>query len=116
MITDVLLNKIVADIDGALTHIALGNGRIPSVSDTKLEGEKIRKVADSYIDQNTIIKELYLDENEGNDLTFTNVGLFGEGATSAIGTGSLMTGGRMDLQKGLKQSVTISLEITVERT
>ncbi len=115
MITDFLLNKIINNVDEAITHIALGTGLEPSSSDTKLTGEEIRKVADSYIDQNTVIKELYLDENEGNGIQFTNLGLFGEGATSEVDTGVLMSGGRMDLLKGSKQSMTISVEITIER-
>lgn len=117
MVTDKLMNKIVGLIDSSITHIAVGTGVEPQPGETLLQGEVIRKQADTYIDEFTVIKEMFLDSSEANDIQINNVGLFGEGATDLIGSGELLTGGPADILKTSTQpqSITLSVEITVER-
>lgn len=115
MISDTLLNKVLTEINAECTYIGIGTGTEPSPEDTLLINENFRKAVDSYIDDSTVIKEIYIDENEGNDTTFTNIGLFGDAATETLNTGKLQAGGVLNTQKDSTQSLTISVEITVER-
>ncbi len=115
MISNALLNKVLSEINSECTYIGIGTGTEPSPEDTLLISEKLRKAVDSYIDDNAVIKEIYIDESEGNDTKYINIGVFGGDATTAINTGTLQAGGVINIQKDNTQSLTISVEITVER-
>lgn len=113
MVTNAGLNRIISFLDGDLTHLSLGTGVAPVNTDTTLPNEAIRKASTSFIDNFTLIKELFLDETEGNGVTYTNAGVFGNGATATIGTGELFAGGAINIVKDNTQSFTLSIEITV---
>lgn len=102
-VKNTLLNRVVALLDNDITHMGLG---IPN--------ENYRKATTSYIDGQTLIKEVYLDDTEGNKKTFTLVNILGNGATDEIGTGEVMIDGNINVPKDNTQSLTVSCEITVE--
>lgn len=114
MITDSLLDRIVSYLETDITHIGLGTGSAPIVSDTSLASETERKAATSFIDDTTLVCEGFWDETEANGVTYTNAGVFGNGATSTIGTGELFAGGALNAEKDNTQTLTVSIEITVE--
>lgn len=114
MITNALLNRIVALLDVDITHIGIGTGAAPAVGDTTLASETQRKATTSLIDGATLILEGFWDESEANGVTFTNAGVFGNGATGTIGSGQLFAGGAINVPKTDTQSLTVSVEITVE--
>lgn len=106
-----LLSKLESDI----THVGIGDGATPLVeSDTSLDNETLRKTVTSLIDGNTLILEGYWDETEGNGTTYTETGVFWDGATDTIDTGSLAAGGQINVIKDATQTLTVSIEISVE--
>lgn len=114
LITEAAVAKVVELLQGELTYLGLGTGTTPlTVGSTTLSNETIRKATYITIDENTIIAEIYLDESEGNGVTFTEAGCFVDG-TSDINTGELFLGGQLNVTKNATQSLTISMEITVE--
>lgn len=114
VVTSAMLNRILAMLDVDITHLGVGTGVEPGAGDTVLTGEAQRKAATSTIDGLTLIKEGYWDETEGNDITYTNTGVFGNGATGDVSTGELFAGGAIKIPKTNTQSMTVSVEITVE--
>jgi len=110
MISDQLLTATVAYLNQAMTHIGVGNGAGPDTDDVVLADELLRKTATSYIDGNTVIKEIYIDETELNGEDLSAVGLYGDNNTV------LFAGGGISQQKDAGESLTISVEISVERT
>ena len=114
MITDSGLNRLLNVLSEELSHIGLGTGTAPIQTSILLTSEQLRKqVTDSLIDGTTLVSEIYLDENEGNGLNFSEVGIFCDGACNTIDTGKLFAGGAMDKTKDNTQSLTVSFEITV---
>lgn len=114
MITDTGLNRLLTIFGTELSHIGLGTGTPPIQSNTLLSNEQLRKqVTDPLIDGTTLVSEIYLDENEGNGLNFSEVGIFCDGASNTMDTGKLFAGGGMDKTKDNTQSLTVSFEITV---
>ncbi len=114
VITSGGLSRALELLSNDITHIAIGTGAAPGESDLSLPGESQRKAATSIIDGNTLIKEGYWDENEGNGITYINSGLLCDGATDTLGTGTLFGGGEINALKDKTQSLTVSIEITVE--
>lgn len=112
--TDALLNKLISLLDQNAGYAAIGTGTAPIASDALLAGEQSRKATTSFVDGFTLIKESYWDETEANGVNFTNAGLFGDGATSGLNTGSLFVGGPINVFKDPTESLTISVEITLE--
>ena len=113
MLNDSGLSRVIELLDAELTVIAVGTGRAPVRTDTQLDGELLRKsVSETLIDGNVLVKELYLDETEGNG-TLTGLGLLGDGATTTPGTGSLFASSAANLVKNNTQSLTISFEIEI---
>lgn len=114
MITNAGLSRILNILSTELSHIGVGTGTPPTQTSTLLTNEVLRKqVTSPLIDGTTIVSEIYLDETEGNDTNFTEVGIFCDGATTELNTGTLFAGGGMDVTKNNTQSLTISFEITV---
>lgn len=114
MITDAGLARVLALINQELEFFGLGSGLPPDVNSESLDQEVIRKAAATTIDGETLIKEVYLDETEGNGIHLTSAGIFGDGATSTPGTGKLFAGSEIDVDKDKYESITVSIEITVE--
>lgn len=114
MITNAGLNRLLTILSTELSHIGLGSGTPPTETSTLLSNEVLRKqVTAPLMDGTTLVSEIYFDETEANDTNFTEVGIFCDGATSDINTGTLFAGGGIDVTKNNTQSLTISFEITV---
>jgi hypothetical protein len=109
-----LLDFIVTQMDADITHIGIGTGTAPAPGDTLLASEAQRKAATKLIDGTTLIKEGFWDTNEANGVTYTNAAVFGDGATDTLGTGKYRAGGAINIPKDNTQSLTVSIEITVE--
>jgi len=107
MISNKLISDAVNMIADNISSIAIGTGSEPLPDDTDLDQKTIEKEGTTYIDDNTVIAELYIDETEGNDVLFTNVGIF-----SSL---ELYAGGAINEIKDSTQSLTVSIEISIER-
>ena len=109
MISDRLIEATVANLNAAITHMGIGNGAVPDTDDDVLASELLRKATTSYIDGKVVIKEVYLDETELNGEQLTAIGVYGDSNTK------LFAGGGIDQSKTAGESLTISLELAVER-
>jgi len=80
IITDVGLNelaKLIAGSGNAMTHIAVGTGTNgPSVDDTGLEAEVLRKAATATVSGNEATFEMTINAGEIIDKNITEIGLF----------------------------------------
>lgn len=114
MINNSGLNRIVSLLNTDLTIISVGTGAAPTATATQLTTELLRKsVSETSIDGLILIKELYLSEAEANG-TLTELGILGNGATTAAGTGQLFASTGANITKDNTQSLTISIEIEVK--
>lgn len=113
-VADSLIAFIVAAMDGDITHIGIGTGAAPASSDTLLASETERKIGTKLIDENVLIVEGFWDTGEANGVTYTNAAVFGDSATSTIGTGKQRVGGAINVGKTNTESLTVSVEITAE--
>lgn len=114
MLHDSGINRVLQLLNTDLTQIALGTGAAVTESATQLTTESTRKtVTTSVIDGTVLIKEVFFDETQANG-TFTELGLLGNGATTAAGSGQLFASGRASLTKDSTQSLTVSFEIEVK--
>jgi hypothetical protein len=111
---DSTIDFIINALNNDITHIGIGTGAAPAAGDILLASEAERKAVTTLIDGNTLIKEGFWDTGEGNGMTYTNAALFGDGASSTIGTGSFRVGGAINVAKDSTQSLTVSIETTVE--
>jgi hypothetical protein len=109
MISDKLLEEVAVHLNSEITHCGIGEGVGPDVDDATLADELVRKAANSYIDGYEVIKEIYIDETEQNDKQLSNAGVYG--ASNTV----LFAGGEIDVLKKAGESLTVSIEITVER-
>jgi hypothetical protein len=77
--------------EGAATYGAVGDGSVtPQDTDIKLQNELARKaIGNSSYSGTGILIEFFFDETEAN-YPITNMGLFGEDATIATDSGTLM--------------------------
>lgn len=115
VITNSLLIAIVDLIDDEISYGGVGNGVAPQQVDTSLDSELIRKLVTGYKDNTTLIKEIYLAENEANGVNYSNTGLFNHEATNLVDTGKLLFGSDVDFTKNATENATISFEITIKR-
>jgi hypothetical protein len=115
VLTDSLLTKVVELLDNQIDFGGIGTGTAPTQTSTSLDSEQIRKVVTGYTDGTTLIKEIFLAENEANGVNYTNAGLFDETATSTVDTGVLLFGSDINLLKNNSENATISFEISVKR-
>lgn len=107
------LDRVIALLETDLTHIALGNGAAPTYTSTTLTNETIRAaVSEDLIDGTILVKELFLDESTGNG-SYTEIGIFGDGATNTANSGKLFSSFGAAITKTNAQSLTISFEIEV---
>jgi|SanBayMetagenome_1026888.scaffolds.fasta_scaffold27195_4 hypothetical protein len=108
------INRVLALLDAELTAAGVGTGTAPSVSDTQLTDELYRKpITLGVIDGNALLKDMFLDETEGNG-TITEIGLFGAPSILSAGLGELFQSGGANITKDSTQSLTISFEIEVK--
>jgi len=115
-VTDALLTRLLVLTQAGLTHIGVQNGSEVTESATQLNGEFARKeIIDSLVEGNTLIAEAYFSETEGNG-TITGFGIFGNGATNALNSGTLMATTSALFDKTTDESLTLSAEITLRRT
>lgn len=115
IVTDAGLQRIIQLIQADLTHIALGNvaGTI-TTSSTQLDGEFFRlALTENFVDGQTIVAEIYLDETQANDM-IRQVGLFANG-TSEANSGTLVVVEDVNITKTNTESMTVSVELTVNR-
>lgn len=113
-VTDAGIQRVLAALTEELTYIGV-SATAPSETDAELPGEYARKaVSLTFIDGQTAVFETYFDETEGNG-TINGWGTFGDGATSTVGSGTLVMGGASDFTKTAEDSLTLSAEITIRR-
>src|SRR5579883_2250177 len=126
LITQLGLNNINAyyaatgSIPVFALYFAVGANPISGVliGDTSLAGEVFRKVpTSSTIVNNVITNSTYFGPTEGghsgtNPVTYTNAGLFGNGATSTSGSGQLNTHAPYAYTKPYNQAITNDYPIT----
>lgn len=113
MITNSLISNIQDRLEADLNYIGIGTGAAPTQGSTSLASEQSRKTVNITRDANTSIFEGYWDETEANGTTYTNTGVFING-TETVDSGLLGAGGAINVQKNNTQSLTVSIEITVE--
>lgn len=113
VVTDSLIAKIQDDLEADLDYVGIGTGAAPTAGSTTLASEATRKAVTVTRDANTSIFEGFWDETEANGVTYTNAGVF-IGGTNTPGTGTLGAGGEISAAKDNTQSLTVSVEITVE--
>lgn len=112
--TNSLITWFVAQLNTDASYVGIGTGVAPTSISTLLAGEQYRKLSDKFIDGNIAVFEGFWDETQANGLTYTNAGVFGNGETATLGTGQLFAGGAINIPKTSTQSMTVSVEISVE--
>lgn len=110
-ITTAALQRLLDLLDPDLTHIALDAG---TPTEAGLENEHYRaQLAPAFRDGNTTVREIYLDETQGNGHTGGFVLL--ANATDTPGTGILFSfEDAVNVDKSERDSLTISVELTLE--
>lgn len=104
------IQVVLDQIDAALTHIALDAGQ---TTDAGLASEMYRAaLTPPYRDGQITVLEVYLDETQGNG-TINGLALLA-GGTDAPGTGRLFAYQQALVEKTDRDSLTVSMEITVE--
>ena len=114
IITDELLKAVAKDFGRAAKHGDIGTGSEPLETSTELELAQYRKITTYFTDVNTCIVQIFLDETEANDQVYTNAGIV-YGGTDALGTGKLLAGSDVVIDKSPYENTTISFELTFTR-
>lgn len=114
IITDPYMARIIDLVRADILYVGIGIGAAPTNIDYQLQNEQLRKTCTELIDGLTIVKEGYWDETEGNGTHFTNAAIFGNGATPAVGSGTVAVGDAIDIVKDNTQGLTVSIELTFE--
>lgn len=115
IITDAAISRSIELIEADINYLGIGTGTTPLAAvDTLLDNEQYRQATTNTIDENTLIIEAYWDETQANGNTYTEAGCFCDGATSSINTGTLFSGGQINVAKDNTQSLTVSIEILFE--
>jgi hypothetical protein len=111
--TDAGVQRILDLIETDFTYIGIGTGTYPGEGGSVLDNEDYRKaVSITRVDETSIL-EAYWDDTEANGNTYTETGVFGDGATASLDSGTLITGNTINIDKDSTQSLTVSIEITV---
>lgn len=109
-ITTAGIQRVLDLLDGDLTHIALDAGE---TTEQGLADEYYRgQLTPPFRDGNTTVREIYLDETQGVG-TIRGIALLAQ-ATDDPGTGTLFAFDKVEIEKTDRNSLTISVEITVE--
>lgn len=109
-ITGAALQRVLDMLDADLSHIALDAG-VPT--EQGLANEYFRsQLTPAFRDGDTTVREIYLDETQANG-SIQGFGLIAAG-TDDPGTGVLFGFSEADMEKTDRNSLTISVELTVE--
>lgn len=83
-------------------YFAVGTGAITAVSasDTSLSNEVFRKIQNSYSVSGTQVDVNFQFGTTDAEFAYTNAGIFGNGATSTLGSGQLQTHALFSFTKG----------------
>ena len=111
--TDAGITRLLELIDTDTDYVAIGSGAVPVAGSTTLTTEEERKASTNTIDGNSITLEGFWDTDEGNGVTYSEAGAFGDGATASADSGTLLAGGAISVTKNNTQSLTVSVEITI---
>ena len=112
--TDAGILRIIELLETDIKYIGIGTGTFSGESATLLDNETDRKPVTASSVDNVLILDGYWDETEGNGVTYLESGCFCDGATASIDSGTLFAGSTISVIKDSTQSLTISVEITVE--
>jgi len=113
MISNAGKQMVVDHLMEKLKHISVGTGQPPSEYTTILDNEVLRKeVTEPFIDEDTLVLEMYIDDQEANNMNLSNLAIVGDGS-SELNTGELFAGGVIDRVKDKNQTLTISIEVSV---
>lgn len=104
------VQRVLDKIDDLLTHIALDAG---TTTATGLADEKYRgQLVAPYRDGSTTVREIYVSEENAVGHT-SGIAILAD-ATDTVGTGVIFGFDAVDVDKTDRDSLTISVEITVE--
>ena len=83
-------------------YLAIGTGSISATSptDTSLANEVFRKAQTSFAVTGTVVDINFQLGTTDAEVTMTNVGMYGAGATATLGSGSLLTHALFSYTKG----------------
>lgn len=114
-VTDAGLLRTLDMLRADWTHIGLQSGESPTMQSVLLDDESLRKeIIDPLTDGYTLVMDAFFDETEANG-SITGYGVFGDGATDSLNTGTLMAATSANMVKTNADSLTVSAEITVRR-
>lgn len=109
-ITQAGLQRVLDMLDADLTHIALDAGE---TTEQGLVDEFYRgQLTPPYRDGQTTIREIYLDETQGVG-TIRGIAVISQG-TDDPDTGTIFAFDQVEIEKTDRNSLTVSVEITVE--
>lgn len=109
-ITTAGIQRVLDLLDGDLTHIALDAGE---TTEQGLADEYYRgQLTPPFRDGNTTVREIYLDETQGVG-TIRGMAVLSQ-ATDDPGTGVVFAFDQVEIEKTDRNSLTVSVEITVE--
>lgn len=109
-ITTAGIQRVLDLLDGDLTHIALDAGE---TTEQGLADEYYRgQLTPPYRDGQTTIREIYLDETQGVG-TIRGIAVISQG-TDDPDTGTIFAFDQVEIEKTDRNSLTVSVEITVE--
>ena len=114
MLNDSGINRVLTLFKNDLTQIALGIGSNINEQSENLNIEIVRgAVTTSIIDGNVVVLEAFFDDHQANG-TFTEVGIFCNGATSTGSSGDLFASSLVSITKNNTEALTVSFEIEVK--
>lgn len=104
------VQRLLDLLDADLTHIALDAG---VTTDSGLAAEHYRaQISSTLRDGNTTVREIYMDETQANG-TAASIAILAA-ATDDPGTGTLFAYQGVEIEKTDRESLTVSVEVTVE--
>jgi hypothetical protein len=114
MLHDSGINRTLNLLKNDLTQIGLGIGTGINAQSDKLNIEITRgAVTTAIIDGNVVVLEAFFDDHQANG-TFTEIGLYGNGATSIGSSGELFASSSGTITKNNTEALTVSFEIEVK--
>ena len=120
-ITNAGLNLLRDGCSGAnspkITYVALGTSSVaPAVTDTQLGAESFRKAVSSYTNgasPGEILINMYLGATDDIGDSIAEVGFFGDGASGAANSGTLVAHGLYSHTKLGTESIQFQLDLTI---
>jgi len=107
-----IMDRFTGANTGEITYLELGNGTAtPSVTDTSLgNGLYRKKITSRKREGLKFYSSTFIPSTEGN-YTYKEIGLFGDDATSTLGSGTLYTRALINETKTAAESLTIDYDI-----